>query len=408
MRFPAVLLPLADRDFRLLWMGRTMSSLGNHVSSVALPFQMLALGASPLQLGLAVGIQTAASVGLLLLGGAAADRLPRRAVILATDLAGAGVLGSVMVLAALGALRIEHLYVAALVLGAAGAFLSPAYTALIADLLPVERLRAGNAVGALGRSIARIAGPTIGGLTVALYGPAAAFGLDAFTFAFSFATLLVAHPARHVVPVAASIARDIGRGLGFVFATPWLWTTLLYFLLVNIAYAGQLGVMVPLLVRDTLGGGAATFGLLSAAYGVGTVVSGLLVAGLVTARPGRWLYGFEILAALGTFAIGLLPTTPAVVVGMVVTGAALSSSTVLWQSLLQRQVPPAMLGRVSSIDLFGNSLIIPVAPIVAAALVTSIGAPLTFIVAGVYGLALALIALVGSPVRGLREPIVAR
>ena len=58
MRFPAVLLPLADRDFRLLWMGRTMSSLGNHVSSVALPFQMLALGASPLQLGLAVGIQS--------------------------------------------------------------------------------------------------------------------------------------------------------------------------------------------------------------------------------------------------------------------------------------------------------------------------------------------------------------
>ena len=154
MRWPQVIVPLRHRDFRLLWTGQTVSSFGNAVRSVALPFQLLALGASPLQLGVAVGINTATSVAFLLLGGAVADHFPRRVLILASDLLGGCVVAVIALLSAAGQLRVEHVYIAAVGLGAADAFQSPAYSAIIADLVPANILRAGNAARLLGRSLA--------------------------------------------------------------------------------------------------------------------------------------------------------------------------------------------------------------------------------------------------------------
>ena len=403
MRWPQVIVPLRHRDFRLLWTGQTVSSFGNAVRSVALPFQLLALGASPLQLGGAVGINTATSVAFLLLGGAVADRFPRRVLILASDLLGGCVVGVIALLSAAGQLRIEHVYIAAVGLGAADAFQSPAYSAIIADLVPANILRAGNAARLLGRSLARIVGPTVGGLVVALAGPAPAFGIDALTFLFSFATLLLANPPRRANAAQASILREIRQGFAYVFSLPWLWTTNLYFMLVNVAYAGQSGVMTPLLVRDGLGGGAEMYGTITAAYGVGTIVASFVVAQLVLRRPGRPMFAFELLAGLSVLAIGLLPTLPAVVALMALVGVGLSSSTVIWQAMLQRHVPERMLGRVSSIDLLGNSVINPIAPIAAAALVGSIGPAGTFVVAGTYAIAFASVGLVASPLLRIEE-----
>jgi MFS family permease len=402
-RWPRLLIPLRHRDFRLLWTGQTVSGFGDHVQSVALPFQLLALGATPLQLGIAVAIDTLSSIAFLLIGGAIADRIPRRTLIIASDLVGGGVVAVVALLSATGQLRIEHVYVAAVALGAADAFLRPAYTAIIADLVPTDVLRAGNAARLLGRSLARIAGPAVGGISVALVGPALAFGINALTFFFSFATLLLANPPRRVVSSSASLLRDIREGFGYVFTVPWLWTTSLYFMAVNVAYAGQSGVMTPLLVRDVLAGNAETFGVLMSAYGVGTIVASVVIAQLAIRRPGRVMFAFEMLAAVSVLAIGLVPILPAVVALVALTGVGLASSTVIWEAMLQRHVPERMLGRVSSIDLLGNSLINPIAPIAAAALVGSVGPAGSFVVAGVYAVAFASIALVASPLQRLVE-----
>jgi MFS family permease len=402
-RWPRLLIPLRHRDFRLLWAGQTVSSFGNNVHSIALPFQLLALGATPLQLGIAVAINTATTVAFLLIGGAIADRLPRRTLIIASDLVGGCVVAVVALLSAAGQLRIEHVYVASVALGAADAFLRPAYNAIIADLVPGDILRAGNAARLLGRSLARIAGPTVGGLAVALGGPALAFGINALTFFFSFATLMFANPSRRALSSSASLVRDVREGFGYVFSVRWLWTTTAYFMLVNVAYAGQSGVMTPLLVRDVLGGDAETFGLLMSAYGVGTILASVVIAQLAIRRPGRLMFAFEVLAGVAVLAIGLMPILPAVVVFIALTGVGLASSTVIWEAMLQRHVPEQMLGRVSSIDLLGNSLINPIAPIAAAALVGSIGPAGTFVVAGAYALALASIGLVASPLRHIDE-----
>ena len=402
-RWPRLLVPLRHRDFRLLWTGQTISSFGDNVQNVAMPFQLLALGATPLQLGIAVAIDTTASVAFLLVGGAIADRVPRRTLIIASDVLGGCVVGIVALLSATGQLRIEHVYVAAVALGAADAFLRPAYTAIIADLVPGDVLRAGNAARLLGRSLARIAGPTVGGLAVAFGGPALAFGINALTFVFSFATLMLATPVRRILASTTSLIRDIREGFGYVFSVRWIWTTITYFMLVNVAYVGQSGVMTPLLVRDVLSGNAETFGVLISAYGVGTIVASVVVAQLTIRRPGRLLFAFELLAAICVLAIGLVPILPAVVVFMALTGVGLASSTVIWEAMLQRHVPENLLGRVASIDLLGNSLINPIGPLAAAALVGSIGAAGAFAVAGAYAVAFASIGLVVSPVRRMEE-----
>ena len=212
MKLPAVLAPLRHRDFRLLLTGQTVSSFGKAVSNVAVPFQLLAIGASPLQLGITVALETVSAVAFLLLGGAIADRWQRRTLILASDAVAGGVLAIVALLSASGTLHIEHLYIAAVALGAAEAFLSPAFNAIIAELVPGEILRAGNAARLLSRSAARVAGPTVGGLIVAFVSPAAAFGVDTLTFLFSFGTLLLAHPDKRVAALSTSIAADIREG----------------------------------------------------------------------------------------------------------------------------------------------------------------------------------------------------
>lgn len=398
-----MLAPLRHRDFRLLLTGQTVSSFGNSISNVAVPFQLLALGASPLQLGITVAIETVAAVAFLLLGGAVADRWQRRTLILASDAVAGAVVSILAVLSASGTLRIEHIYVAAVFLGAAEAFLSPAFNAIIAELVPPEILRAGNAARLLSRSAARIAGPTVGGLVVAFISPAAAFAIDALTFAFSFGTLLFARPDRRSIAPASSIVAEIREGFGYVFRYRWLWTTTAYFMLVNVAYAGQSGVMTPLLVRDTLGGDARVFGFVNSAYGVGTIVAGIVVAQLAMRRPGRVMFAFELLAALSVLAVGLSPTLPVLLGAMALMGVSLASSTVIWQSLLQRRVPAQVLGRVSSIDLLGNSVINPLAPLIAAALIGPIGPAGTFVAAGGYALALVIVAVIASPLRDMED-----
>jgi MFS family permease len=404
VRWPRLLAPLRHRDFRLLWTGQTVSSFGNSVQSVAMPFQLLALGATPAQLGIAVAINYGTSIVFLLAGGAIADRLPRRTLIVASDLLGGWVAAVVALLSATGQLRVEHVYLSAFARGAADAFLQPAYSAIIAELIPKDILRAGNAARLLGRSLARIAGPTLGGLAVVLAGPALAFAINALTFFFSLVTLLLARPPRRTPAPSASFLRDVREGFGYVFSVPWLWTTAVYFMAVNVAFAGQSGVLTPLLVRDVLRGDAETYGVINSAYGVGTILASIVVAQLALRRPGRVLFAFEVLACVSVLAIGLVQTVPAVVALMALVGVGLASSTVIWEALLQRHVPERMLGRVSSINLLGNSLINPIGPIWMAAVVGSIGPSATFVVAGTYALVLALAWLLASPLRHLTEP----
>src|SRR5256886_3108057 len=222
VRLPRIAEPLRHRDFRLLWLGQTVSVFGNFVHGVALPFQILAIGGGPLEIGLWGAIFSIASIVFLLLGGAVADRVPRRRLILANDLACGIAVAAIAALSATGNLRVGHLYVEAFVFGATHSFFEPALNAIIPELVPPEILQTGNAVRGTSRQIALIGGPIVGGLVIAGAGLPAAFGLDAATFFASFGAVWLARPPRREPAAAVPILRQVRGGLASTLSVPWL------------------------------------------------------------------------------------------------------------------------------------------------------------------------------------------
>ena len=136
MRLPRIVEPLRHRDFRLLWSGQTLTLLGSFVSNIAYPFQVLQLGGSAAELGTLVSVYATASLVFLLVGGAVADRVSRRSLIVATELLSGVMVGIVAILGFTGAIQIWHLYVTYAVFGATTAFSIPALGAIIPELVP--------------------------------------------------------------------------------------------------------------------------------------------------------------------------------------------------------------------------------------------------------------------------------
>jgi len=401
MRLPRIIEPLRHRDFRLLWTGQTLTLLGSFVSNIAYPFQVLQLGGSALELGALVSSFTGASLIFLLIGGAVADRVPRRILIVITELASGVIVGIVALLGFAGALQIWHLYVSYALFGAASAFSVPALGAIIPELVPEDILIAGNAVQGLSRQGARVGGPIIGGLLVATAGPPAAFAFDALSFFLSGGAVALTRARPLVSEMRRSILREIREGFAFVFSVQWLWVTIFGWALIVAAFIGAIAVALPLLVTTTLGGGAVTYGIISAGVGVGEAIGATAIAQVRIRRSGVAMYLFGALMGVSFFVYGLVPTVPGALVASAINGLSFACFGVLWVTALQVHVPRRLLGRVTSVDYFGGTLLAPVAPVGAALLAQSQGPAFVFVVAGIITVTLTLAGLLLPSIRNL-------
>ncbi len=401
MRLPRIVEPLRHRDFRLLWTGQTLTMLGSFVSNIAYPFQVLQLGGSAFELGAFVSAFTGASLAFLLIGGAVADRVPRRTLIIVTELTSGATVGSMAILGFGGVLQMWHLYVSAAFFGAASAFSVPALGAIIPELVPEEILVAGNAVQGFSRQGARVGGPIVGGLLVATAGPAAAFAFDAVTFFLSAGAVALTRARPLVAEARRSILREIREGFPFVFSVQWLWVTIFGWALIVAAFIGAITVALPLLVTTVLGGGAGMYGFISAAVGVGEAIGATAVAQVRIRRTGLAMYLFGTVSGVAFFVYGLVPTVPGALVASAIQGLSFACFGILWVTALQVNVPRRLLGRVTSVDYFGGTLLAPVAPIGAAFLAQSQGPAFVFIVAGSITVVLTLAALLLPSIRDL-------
>jgi DHA3 family tetracycline resistance protein-like MFS transporter len=401
VRLPRIVEPLRHRDFRLLWTGQTLTLLGSFVSNIAYPFQVLQLGGSAFELGAFVSAFTGASLVFLLIGGAVADRVPRRILIIVTELASGATVGAMAILGFAGALQMWHLYVSAAFFGAASAFSVPALGAIIPELVPEEILVAGNAVQGLSRQSARVGGPIVGGLLVATAGPSAAFAFDAVTFLLSAGAVALTRARPLAQEARRSILRDIREGFAFVFSVQWLWVTIFGWALIVAAFIGAIAVALPLLVTTVLGGGAEMYGLISAAVGVGEAIGATAIAQVRVRRTGLVMYLFGTLSGVAFFIYGLVPTVPGALVASAIQGLSFACFGILWVTALQVHVPRRLLGRVTSVDYFGGTLLAPVAPIGAAFLAQSQGPAFVFVAAGAITVVLTLAALVLPSIRDL-------
>ena len=250
------------------------------------------------------------------------------------------------------------------------------------------------------------AGPALGGIAVALLSPGAAILIDGVTFLISAALLAgirnlgtARREPTESQGLAAGLA-DLREGAAYVRRTPWLWATLGFAMLAVLALIGPIDVLTPFAVREQLGGGAAEYGILLTAFGVGAAVGAL---GISWRRlPRRYLSWMLLgwgLGALPVAAIGLVHELWIMVIAMVVVGVTSGIGDVIWGTLLQRRVPDELRGRVSSLDWFVSLGLLPLSFALAGPAGEAFGITAVFIGAALVPAIVGPVALVAGRLR---------
>jgi MFS family permease len=398
-----LLAPLRHRNFRLLWTGMTVSLLGDGIFLVAMAWEAYVLWNAPAALSiLGIGM-TIPTIAFLLPAGVISDRFDRRRLMLCADVGRAVVLALLATLSLAGLLTFWELLALVAVYGVGTAFFTPAFDAIVPDILPASDLPAANSLDQFVRPITlRLAGPAVGGWLVAAFGTGVAFAVDAASFAASALALVVMqsppHPrAEHVEsPVAA-----VKEGLRFVRSRVWLWGTLASAAVAYLAFLGPAEVLLPYLVKNDLHASAGDLGLVFAAGGVGAIGSALVMG--QRGHPRRdvtFMYASWTLATLAVAGYGLATASWQLMLACLVFNALETVGTIVWATIKQRHVPASMLGRVSSLDWLISIGLLPLSFALTAPVAAAVGARATLIGAAVIGGVVTLGALF---LRGMRD-----
>jgi MFS family permease len=398
---PRALAPLRHNHYRLLAASMALSLLAAGLWAVAVVWQVVALRGGPPALALVTALAAGGMMASTLLGGALADRIPQRRILVATELVQGSTVALVAALSLTGTLDLWHLAAVALVGGLAMGLYYPAYSALVPALVPEGDLLAVNGLEGMVRPVLQsAAGPAVAGFLVASFSPGAALAATAAAFLFAAACLwtLPTTPVRREPPAdgeaPAGLLADVREGFVYMVRTPWLLATLLFASLMLLVFIGPLEVLVPFAIKDA-GGGPTQHAYVLAAFGIGGAVGSLVVASL--RLPRRYLTVMNLLWGLGCVPLvvfGFAPGLWVMIVAGVVMGATFQAGMVIWGTLLQRRVPPALLGRVSSLDFFVSISFMPLSMALAGTVSEVIGLSTTFLIAGLAPPVMALVAIV--------------
>jgi MFS family permease len=408
---------LRSRPFALLWLGQTISTLGDGAYLTALAWQVLILTGSGAAMGVVLIATAVPRVLFLLLGGVIADRLPRRLVVLWADAGRAVAVGAIALLSYSNTLQFWHLIALGLLFGLSQAFFLPAYQSIAPQVVEVEALPSANALNGLTREIGMLVGPALGAILVARYSTASAFAFDALSFVVSALCLLAVR-----VPIDPLLARegrdeataprrgvrgvlaDIREGIGYVTTSSWLWVTIALASLGNVLRAPY-AVTLPLHVRDFYHSSVGLYGAIFSAFAVGSILATLVVGQLRRVHHrGIAAYSALIASSLAMMAFAL-PVPHGLVPAVALTagtldGAGIGVFEIIWVTTLQEMVPSEKLGRVTSVDFVGSFLFQPLGLAAIGFLTDAVATPWIFLACGALNLLLTLSAFF---VRGIRE-----
>ncbi|MDH2424558.1 MFS transporter [Sphaerisporangium sp. TRM90804] len=400
---------LRQRDFRMLWIGETTSAFGSTLTGVALPLvAVTTLGAGTFTVALLTAATWLPWLVVGLPAGAWIDRLPRRPVMLACDLASLLLLLSVPVAAWIGMLTITHLLAVALLAGVSTVFFQTAYHVYLPTVVDAADLPEANAKLQGSESAAQVAGPGAAGLAAQALGAVSGLLADAATFLVS-ALCLMAVKAREK-PVerarrATSLRTEIGAGLRFVVRDPYLRVLTAFGAASNLALTGYQAILVVFLVRE-VGVGPGVVGGLIAATGLGGV-AGAALAPWIGRRLGT---ARALLTCLlcGSPAGLLIPLARPgaglafMVAGGLVVSAAVVAGNVIKGSFRQVYCPRPMLGRITVSMQFLNYGTIPLGALLGGTLGTALGTrPTMWIMTGMA--AVSALVLLAGPIRRHRD-----
>ncbi|NMO16936.1 MFS transporter [Pyxidicoccus fallax] len=409
-------------DFAWMMGGGLISMLGDQFTYIALPWLVLQLTGDTLALGLVLGVMSVPRAVFMLVGGAVVDRHSPKQVMMWTKHVSTVLLVVLAALVLTGQLSLWALYLLAFGLGLAMAFSIPAGTSLLPHVVPAGHLPAANGMLMGLRQLTMFAGPLLAGVLIATFGDShaerlsdarglgAAFLFDAASFALSAWTLSKVRTTAPVGPAEAprgqAVLRSVAEGLRWCWKDQDLRTCFLYWSAVSLLVSGPIQVAVPVLASQRLGPGAAAFGVLMGAHGLGTL-AGMVAAG---ARPGTRArnLGTTLLLVDGVIAVLFIPLGlitalwqgASLVFAIGLLGGFMQVAVFTW---IQRRVPPTMLGRAMSIFMFIFMGLTPISAAVTGWVMRGVTLAQLFAVMGGCLLAAVTVALATSRMRHISD-----
>jgi MFS family permease len=377
---------LSHRDFRFLWFAQSSSVIGDKIVLVALALFVVQLTGSATDLGLVLAAQSLPLVLFVLVGGVWADRLPRHRVMMATDLVRFALHAVLAVLIFSGAVRIWQVVIIEVLFGSAEAFFRPAANGLLPQTVPEADIQQATAVTTMSNNIAEFAGPALATALVLGAGAGWAFAVDAATFLLSAAFLAHVRPRRRETTATAtatangdsaragsSMVAELRDGWREVRSRAWVWATLASFCVALFCGLAPWFVLGPVVAREQYGH-LGVYGLVEAAFGLGTIVGSLIGIGWRPLHPMRLamlaIMLWPVSSILFAEGITLALVVPVAVVG----GVGLSLFDVWWLTALAERIPPQKLSRVSSYDWMVSLALLPLGYILAGPLAGALGA----------------------------------
>lgn len=342
-----------SRDFRLVFTGAGVSALGSYLTYVSIPYQVYLLTEDPLLVGLLGVVELLPLLVMAFLGGALADYVDRRRLIIVGEVAFSGLTALLLVNALLGRPQLWLLFVVAGLTTTVDGLQRPALDAIVPRLVPPDQLAAAGALNGLRMTTASLAGPALGGLLLATVPIAWVFAIDLATFAVS---LLCLSRVDAVPPPPAAerpSLRSVAIGLRYAVRRPELLGT--YLVDINAMFFGMAQSLYPFVAARL--GGPAVLGLLYAAPSAGSLLATL--GSKWTGRVHR--HGVAVVLAAGgwglaTIGFGLANSLWLALVCLLLAGASDMISGIFRMIIWNQTIPDHLRGRMAGIEMLSYTI----------------------------------------------------
>jgi MFS family permease len=388
MPFPTGLRALNHRDFRVFWTGQCISLVGRWMQAIGQSWLVLELTNSPLRLGIVNSLQFAPLLLLSFPAGALADRLPKRPLLIGTQLALMFPALAIAALIWIGAIQYWHVVVMATVIGVANALDMPARQSMVGELVGKDDLMNAIALNSAVFNAARMVGPAAGGLLIARSGVALAFFLNGVTFLAVVAALLAmrAEATKSADP-GTRLARDIADGLRYATREPRISLVLSLILAVSIFVINH-NVLVPLVARDLLGEEVQGFGFLMATLGAGALIGAATLAQFGRGRPAlAAVIVPAIVVSTGILSLAAVRQFWLAAIVLFLTGVAQILFLTSSNTTLQVTAPDALRGRVMALYALVFAGVSPIGAFLTGSIAEAFGSATACAVGGGLGLA---------------------
>jgi hypothetical protein len=349
--------PLQLRAFRYLFAARAISYIGTYLAPIAVAFAILDNGGGATAVGLGFAAWTLGQVAMLAFGGVVGDRIPRRLVMIGSDVASTAVRVAMGVLLLSGHAQVWELIALQALGGAAVAFYSPASYGLVREVVPEDELQQANALLAIARYAAFPLGAAIGGPIVAFIGSGTALVVDAGTYATS-ALLLSQINVESIARAGGGFIRELKEGWSAFIEQTWVWVLVLYVSFYFLITYAPFFVLGPYVAQHSMNGAKSWFPVVIG-EGVGALLGALAGLRWRPRMPMVTTGFFLMVSAVQNLILAFHPTTLLLTPAAAGSGFAFALGSIVWDTTLQRAIPPEKLARVASYGWMGAMVFLP-------------------------------------------------